>query len=113
MDRMTRRGFLKMLGAGAAAFALPVHRGIAASAARPNILYILADDFGYGDLRCLNPDSKIATPNMDRLATAGMVFTDAHSSSAVCSPTRYGILTGRYNWRSRLKSSPILRSVTG
>ena len=104
MGQMTRRGFLKMLGAGAAAFALPALRGIAAPAARPNVLYILADDLGYGDLRCLNPNSKIATPNVDRLATAGMIFTDAHSSSAVCSPTRYGIITGRYNWRSRLKS---------
>ena len=65
---------------------------------------ILADDLGYGDVRCLNPDGKIPTPHLDRLAAAGMVFTDAHSSSAVCTPTRYGILTGRYNWRSRLKS---------
>jgi arylsulfatase A len=70
---------------------------------RPNIVYILCDDLGYGDVKCLNPQGKIATPNMDRLAAGGMVFTDAHSSSAVCSPTRYGILTGRYNWRSRLK----------
>src|SRR5688572_25407193 len=71
---------------------------------RPNILIVLADDLGYGDLRCLNPAGKIPTPNLDRLASAGMIFTDAHSSSAVCSPTRYGILTGRYNWRSRLQS---------
>jgi arylsulfatase A len=70
----------------------------------PNILFILCDDLGYGDVRCLNPEGKIPTPNIDKLAAAGMVFTDAHSSSAVCSPTRYGILTGRYNWRSRLKS---------
>lgn len=104
MGRMTRREFLKMLGAGAAGFTLPVPKGIAAPAAKPNILYILADDLGYGDLRCLNPESKIATPHADRLAAAGMIFTNAHSSSAVCSPTRYGILTGRYNWRSRLKS---------
>ena len=74
------------------------------SADKPNIVYVLCDDLGYGDVRCLNPDGKIATPNMDRLAAAGMVFTDAHSSSAVCTPTRYGILTGRYNLRSRLKS---------
>jgi arylsulfatase A-like enzyme len=73
-------------------------------AERPNIVYILADDLGYGDVHCLNPDGKIPTPNIDRLAAGGMVFTDAHSSSAVCTPTRYGILTGRYNWRSRLKS---------
>jgi arylsulfatase A-like enzyme len=76
----------------------------AAPAAGPNIVYILADDLGYGDVRCLNPGGKIATPNLDRLAAAGMIFTDAHSSSAVCTPTRYGILTGRYNWRSRLPS---------
>lgn len=73
------------------------------AAVRPNIVYILADDLGYGDVRCLNPESKIPTVNLDRIAAEGMVFTDAHSSSAVCTPTRYGILTGRYNWRSRLK----------
>src|ERR1041384_3073035 len=72
-------------------------------AATPNILYILCDDLGYGDVHYFNKDGKIATPNMDRLAASGMIFTDAHSSSAVCSPTRYGILTGRYNWRSALK----------
>ncbi|NBV34832.1 MAG: hypothetical protein EBR81_13855, partial [Proteobacteria bacterium] len=71
---------------------------------RPNFVYILADDLGYGDVRCLNPNGKIPTPHMDRLAAGGMRFTDAHSSSAVCTPTRYGLLTGRYNWRSRLKS---------
>src|SRR4051794_5292754 len=70
---------------------------------RPNIVYILADDLGYGDVHCLNPGGKIATPNLDHLAADGMAFTDCHSSSAVCTPTRYGILTGRYNWRSRLK----------
>ena len=72
---------------------------------RPNIVYILADDMGYGDASCLNKDSKIHTPNLDQLAKEGMIFTDAHSGSAVCTPTRYGILTGRYCWRSRLKSS--------
>jgi len=71
----------------------------------PNIVYILADDMGYGDVSCLNPDSKISTPNLDRLAKDGISFTDAHSGSAVCTPTRYGILTGRYCWRSALKSS--------
>ena len=76
---------------------------IASAAEKPNIVYILCDDLGYGDVRCLNPEGKIATPHCDRLAREGMAFTDAHSSSAVCSPTRYGILTGRYNWRSRLK----------
>lgn len=70
----------------------------------PNIIFILADDMGYGDLTCLNPKSKIETPNMDRIANEGMIFTDAHSGSAVCTPTRYGVLTGRYCWRTTLKS---------
>jgi len=69
----------------------------------PNLIYILADDMGYGDLSCLNPESKWRTPHLDRLAAGGMCFTDAHSSSAVCTPSRYSILTGRYNWRSTLK----------
>src|SRR4051794_6782709 len=74
------------------------------SAAPPNIVFILADDLGCGDLGCYNKASKIATPNMDRLAAEGMRFTDAHSGSGVCTPTRYGILTGRYAWRTaRLK----------
>lgn len=71
---------------------------------KPNIILLLADDLGYGDLSCLNPDSKISTPHIDRLATEGLTCTDAHSSSALCSPSRYGLLTGRYNWRSWLKS---------
>ena len=71
---------------------------------KPNIVYILADDMGYGDVSCLNKSSKIRTRHLDGMADAGMVFEDAHSSSAVCSPSRYSILTGRYNWRSRLKS---------
>ena len=75
------------------------------SAEQPNILYVLADDLGYGDVHCLNLDGKIPTPNLDRLAADGVRFTDAHSSSSVCTPTRYSILTGRYNWRSRLKQS--------
>lgn len=72
---------------------------------QPNVIYILADDLGYGDLSAFNPDGKINTPHLDQLSAEGMMFTDAHTSSAVCTPTRYGILTGRYNWRSRLKSS--------
>lgn len=76
----------------------------AQTANRPNIVYILADDLGYGDVGCFNPESKIPTPNLDRLASEGIRFTDAHSPSSVCTPTRYGILTGRYCWRSRLKA---------
>ncbi|HEY2159549.1 MAG TPA: arylsulfatase [Isosphaeraceae bacterium] len=70
---------------------------------RPNIVYILADDLGYGDFGRLNRSGKIATPVFDRLAAEGVTCTDAHSGSAVCTPTRYGLLTGRYAWRSRLK----------
>ncbi|MFK8111162.1 MAG: arylsulfatase [Rubripirellula sp.] len=70
---------------------------------RPNIVYILADDLGFGDVSCYNPSSKIKTPHIDRLAEDGMRFTDAHTPSSVCTPTRYGILTGRYCWRTRLK----------
>jgi arylsulfatase A-like enzyme len=70
---------------------------------RPNIIYILCDDLGYGDVKCLNPEGKIATPHLDRLAAGGMIFTDAHSGSAVCTPTRYGVMTGRYAWRTKLQ----------
>jgi len=76
--------------------------------ARPNIVLILADDLGYGDVKCLNPEGKIATPNLDRLASQGLVFTDAHSGSSVCTPTRYGLLTGRYSWRTKLQSGVLL-----
>lgn len=71
--------------------------------ARPNVVVILADDLGYGDVQAFNPASKIPTPNLDRLAKQGVRFTDAHSPSAVCTPTRYALLTGRYSWRSSLK----------
>ena len=71
---------------------------------QPNIIYILADDMGYGDVSVYYPQGKITTPHIDRLASEGMRFTDAHSPSGVSTPTRYGILTGRYCWRSRLKT---------
>jgi len=71
---------------------------------KPNVVIIYADDLGYGDVQSYNPEKgKIPTPNIDRLAKEGMCFTDAHSSSAVCSPSRYTIITGRYHWRSRLQ----------
>lgn len=72
-------------------------------ARKPNLVYILADDMGYGDLSCLNPESKIHTQHLDQLAEQGLICTDAHAASAVCTPSRYSILTGRYNWRSALK----------
>lgn len=103
-----RRDFLRSLSLGLGALLAP---GLSRAAAKdqrqqpPNIVYILADDMGYGDLACQNPESKIPTPHLDKLASEGVRFTDAHSPSAVCTPTRYGILTGRYCWRSRLKRS--------
>ncbi|MDP7303756.1 MAG: sulfatase-like hydrolase/transferase, partial [Pirellulaceae bacterium] len=75
----------------------------AADANRPNIILILADDMGLDSVSAFNPEMGMATPAIDRLASEGMRFVDAHSTSAVCTPTRYGVLTGRYNWRSRLK----------
>ena len=77
---------------------------VAQAADQPNIIYILADDLGYGDVQCLNPErGKIATPHMDKVAAEGMTFTDAHTTSSICTPTRYSILTGRYNWRTELQ----------
>ena len=71
---------------------------------KPNIVLILCDDLGYGDVQCLNPKrGKIKTPSVDKLAAEGMTFTDAHSGSSVCTPTRYGLMTGRYSWRSKLQ----------
>ena len=107
MTGMTRRGFLKFAGAAAAATALapstllgdapPAGR---AKAPRPNIVFLFADDMGYGDPRCFNAESKCPTPNIDRLAGEGMKFTDAHAPVGWCVPSRYGLLTGRYPFRS-------------
>lgn len=89
-------------------------KSISLKNSRPNIIYILADDLGIGDLSIYNENSKISTPNLDKMGKEGMKFTDAHTSSSVCTPTRYGILTGRYNWRTPLKefvtwgNSPVL-----
>lgn len=98
-----------------AALALVAGAAAAAGAAapRPNIVYILCDDLGYGDVQVLNPKrGAIPTPSIDRLATQGIVFTDAHSPSAVCTPTRYGILTGRYSWRTTLQQG-VLNGFSG
>lgn len=91
---INRREFLAGMGAAWQLQAAPE---------KPNIVFVLADDLGWGDLHCYNPLSAVPTPNADRLASQGMRFTDMHSPSSVCTPTRYGILTGRYCWRSRLK----------
>ncbi len=79
--------------------------GAATAAEKPNIIFILCDDMGYGDVSFLDDNSKIRTDNLDQMAREGVYFSDAHSSSSVSTPTRYGILTGRYNWRSSLKQS--------
>jgi arylsulfatase A len=84
--------------------ALALLGSVTLAADRPNIIIVLADDQGYGDVTANNPDSKIPTPNLDRLAAEGMRFTDAHTSSGVCTPTRYSLLTGRYHWRTHLQS---------
>ena len=87
------------------AISLFVLVGTSLAAGKPNIVVILADDLGYGDVQCYNRErGKIPTPNMDRLAAEGMRFTDGHSSSGVCSPSRYALLTGRYHWRTRLQA---------
>lgn len=70
---------------------------------KPNVILVLADDLGYGDISALNPQSKIHTPNIDALADSGIVFTDAHATSSLSTPSRYSILTGRYSWRTTLK----------
>ena len=93
---------LRILGFGLILTASAVMRVTAAE--RPNILLILCDDLGYGDVEALNPQCKLRTPHLNRLAKEGVIFTDAHSSSAVCTPTRYSLMTGRYNWRTRLQS---------
>ncbi len=105
---LTRRAFLGAIPFAATVRAATRPRDAARNgkpSGMPNVVVILADDMGYGDVGCYNAESKIPTPNMDRLATQGMRFTDAHSPSSVCTPTRYGVLTGRYCWRTRLKRS--------
>ncbi|PZX51012.1 arylsulfatase A [Algoriphagus chordae] len=77
--------------------------GFSQSVSKPNIIIIYTDDQGYGDVGALNPDAKFLTPNMDKIANQGLIFTDGHSSDAVCTPSRYSLLTGRYSWRTDLK----------
>lgn len=101
------------LAAGSALLFLPSCNGQKKASANgekttPNIVYILADDMGYGDIRAYNPACKIPTPALDSLAAEGIAFTDAHTNSAVSTPTRYGILTGRYAFRSRLKNGVLV-----
>lgn len=94
-----RQAILLITAASLIAFSRPAY----CAPELPNVVVILADDLGSGDVQALNPESKIPTPNLNALAASGMTFHDAHSPSAVCTPTRYGLLTGRYCWRSRMK----------
>jgi arylsulfatase A-like enzyme len=90
---MERRSFLKLLGASAPAL-------LSAQTRKPNIVVILADDIGYGDLSCYGA-TKVKTPNLDKLASRGIRFTDAHAAAATCTPTRYSLMTGEYAWRKK------------
>ncbi len=110
---MNRRDFLKSCFAIGATGLLAGCRGGFYSKndlQKTNILFILADDMGYGDLGCYGAE-KIKTPNIDRLATEGIIFTDGHCGASTCTPTRYGLLTGRHNWRSWLKYSALSTSA--
>ena len=93
-----------MIGALSLFMALSIPPLPAQGAAMPNILFILTDDLGYGDVSCYNPESKVQTPNVDQLAKEGMRFTDAHSPSTVCTPSRYSLLTGRMAFRIPFRS---------
>lgn len=105
MKNLTYLGFLSVpFCLGQHVSAQTAEQAKSASQQKPNIIFILADDMGYGDVSAYNKDSHIQTRHIDQMAANGVMFTDAHSCSAVSTPTRYGILTGRYNWRSSLKS---------
>ncbi|MDA1163313.1 MAG: arylsulfatase [Planctomycetota bacterium] len=95
---------LSIISTGLTLAALVALPGAAdAASVRPNIIYIMADDQGFGDVAALNAESKIPTPHIDRIAHEGMIFSDGHTSSSVCTPTRYSVLTGRYHWRTHLQ----------
>ncbi|MCY3933834.1 MAG: arylsulfatase [Acidobacteria bacterium] len=106
MKRTHRREFLRTMGVATAGVAVACSLRSERDLDRmPNVVFILADDMGYGDITGLNRDSQIPTANIDRLIREGRYFTDAHSPSALCTPTRYGVLTGRYCFRTRVKRS--------
>ena len=95
-----------------ASLVLPLPGLLQADQKKPNIVYIMVDDMGYGDPGCYNPKSKIPTPHIDSLADAGMRFTDAHSPGALCHPSRYGLLTGQHPFRTDVtlwRKQPVIR----
>lgn len=96
-------GWLGGVAAAACVGLAACDSGSAPNLQSPNIVFLMADDLGYGDLGSFSPETKIPTPHTDALAASGMRFTDAHAGSAVCTPTRYGVVTGRYAWRTRLQ----------
>ena len=96
---ISRRTFLKSAGIAAAATMIP-YAFANEKKKNPNIVIIYADDLGYGDVSCYGA-TKITTPNIDKLASEGLRFTNAHSSSATCTPSRYSMLTGQYAWRQK------------
>ena len=100
---MKRRNFIQLFYSLVIAVVIPLSAYAKVGSGTPNIVVILADDMGYGDAGCYDANSKIPTPHLDKMAREGMRFTDAHTPSAVCSPTRYGLLTGRYAWRTEMK----------
>ena len=99
----TSKQWLRLVGLTVFSCSLLACQAVAEAAdAHPNVILVMADDLGIGDVSPTNPDCKIKTPRLQQLADEGITFTDAHTTSSVCTPTRYGLLTGRYNWRSRL-----------
>ena len=97
---MTTQSRFYLLGLWACAIGYVDPQSMAAD--KPNVILVMADDLGIGDISPTNSKCKIATPRLQQLADDGITFFDAHTTSSVCTPTRYGLLTGRYNWRSRL-----------
>ncbi|MDD4871611.1 MAG: sulfatase-like hydrolase/transferase, partial [Kiritimatiellae bacterium] len=110
-NRISRRQFLELSGLGLTATTMPgclvtgQNNTLGQSTAgKPNIVIILADDLGYGDVHCFDPQhAKVPTPHIDALAKRGMMFTDAHACAALCSPSRYGLMTGRHSWRTLMR----------
>lgn len=105
MKAMNKKSQLQKLILLSAVFMLPtsVYADNTASQVKPNIVYILADDMGYGDIQALAPKGKILSKNLDRIAEEGVAFSQAYSGSSICTPTRYGIMTGRYPWREKVQ----------